>query len=160
MAVAVTWAAARVSALRSRFGGVAGAGVICSGVWAAICAAIWFSPNFAILRARAHTTLQAADYAAMVPGVCGIGMGPGPDAWVPYGGYTHLHRDVPLFWPQDQAAFGREQAGFNVLLSARSEPGFERLTCFGTACVARRRGDCQGRAADEMPGAPGGKTPP
>jgi hypothetical protein len=126
--------------------------------WAALSALIWFAPGLTQLRHRAQDTLQAANYAATLPGICGIGMGPGPTAWVPYGGYTHLHQPVPLFWPSTQAAFQTEQAGFNLLLGDHPEPGYTQLRCFGPTCVSRRAGPCTSMPADGMPGAPGAEA--
>jgi hypothetical protein len=130
----------------------------CALAWAAVSAAVWCGPGLSTLRARARDTLAAADYAAGLPGLCGIGMGPGRNAWVPYGGYTHLHQSVPLFWPANQAAFDRESAGFNLLLSATREPGYTPLRCFGDACVAERQGGCVPTPPDPMPG-PVGSEP-
>jgi hypothetical protein len=154
LAVVVAWVARRLAArgvaMPAR---AASLGVIAG--WAALCGMVWAGPGMVTLRARARDTLAAADYAAGVPEVCGIGMGPGKDAWVAYGGYTHLHRDVPLFWPRDKAAFGREAAGFDLLLSEERAPGYTVLRCFGTVCVSRRDGPCASVPADPMPAAPG-----
>jgi hypothetical protein len=123
--------------------------------WAALSTVIWFAPGLTQLRHRAQDTLEAANFAATLPKICGIGMGPGPTAWVPYGGYTHLHQAVPLFWPTTQAAFQTEQAGFNLLLSDHPEPAYIPLRCFGTTCVSLRPGPCAAVPADGMPGVPG-----
>ena len=125
--------------------------------WAALSAAVWFAPGMTVLRHRVQDHLAAADFAAGLPGVCGIGMGPAPDAWVPYGGYTHLHQNVPLFWPADQAAFGHEAAGFNILLSEMAETKYTPLRCFGTVCVSRRPGSCVAMGPDLMPARPARK---
>ena len=81
-------------------------------------------------------------------------MGPGHDAWVPYGGYTHLHQAVPLFWPADQAAFLREASGFTLLLSETKQPGYAALRCFGAVCVVKRQGACHDIPPDPMPAKP------
>ncbi len=127
----------------------------CAMAWAALSTVIWFGPGLSQLRHRAQDTLEAANYAASLPEICGIGLGPGPTAWVPYGGYTHLHQTVPLFWPATQAQFETEQAGFNLLLSDHPEPSYTPLRCFGPTCVALRPGPCASLPADGMPGAPG-----
>jgi hypothetical protein len=126
--------------------------------WAGLSAAVWFGPGITALRHRAQDTLAAADYAAGLEGICGIGMGPGRDAWVPYGGYTHLHRAQPLFWPRDQAAFAVEAPGFDLLLSETRQPGYAVLRCFGAVCAAKREGGCVAMAGDAMPAAPAGKV--
>jgi phosphatidylinositol glycan class B len=76
------------------------ASILCILPWTAICALAWTGPAMTMLRTRVADNLAAADYTASLPGICGIGMGPGQDAWVPYGGYSHLHQAVPLFWPR------------------------------------------------------------
>ncbi len=131
-----------------------GAALALCGCWTALSAAVWFGAGLSTLRQRAEDNLEAADYAAALPGLCGIGMGPGRDAWVPYGGYTHLHQRVPLFWPADAAAFARESKGFNLLLSETREPGYAILRCFGPVCVARRDGTCRATPSDIMPAKP------
>jgi hypothetical protein len=133
----------------------AASALACAAAWAALSTVIWFAPGLTQLRHRAQDTLEAANYAATLPNICGIGMGPGPTAWVPYGGYTHLHQHVPLFWPTTQAKFETEQPGFNLLLSDTPKPPFTPLRCFGPTCVARRPGPCTAVPADGMPGAPG-----
>ena len=126
----------------------------CLLAWSGICLLVWRAPAMTLLRARVHDQLVLADYAATLPGVCGIGMGPERDAWVPYGGYTHLHQHVPLFWPADQNAFAREQAGFNILLSEHPEPGYDSLRCEHSVCAARRAGTCTALPPDVMPERP------
>ena len=65
-----------------------------------------------------------------------------------YGGYSHLHRPVPLFWPKDDAALTDRAAGFDTLVTDSPPPaslGFATLRCFGEICVARRPGACEPR---------------
>jgi hypothetical protein len=131
------------------------AALTCAAAWAVLSTIIWFAPGVTQLRHRAQDTLAAADYAATLPNICGIGMGPGPTAWVPYGGYTHLHQNVPVFWPTTPAKLQTEQRGFNLLLGESPQPPFTRLRCFGPTCVARRPGPCTAVPADGMPVAPG-----
>jgi phosphatidylinositol glycan class B len=148
---------ARAGAVGEAVGRVRSAALVAGAAWAGLSAALWFAPGMSVLRHRVQNHLAAADYVAGLPGVCGIGMGPKRDAWVPYGGYTHLHQNVPLFWPADQAAFRREEAGFNILLSETNEMGFAPLQCFGAVCVSRRPGSCVAMAPDLMPASPARK---
>jgi hypothetical protein len=135
--------------------GQAAAALACAAAWAALSILIWFAPGLTQLRHRAQDTLEAADYAATLPNICGIGMGPGPTAWVPFGGYTHLHQNLPLYWPTTQAKFDTEQTGFNLLLGDHPEPTYTPLRCFGPTCVALRPGPCTAVPGDGMPAAPG-----
>ncbi len=126
----------------------------CILVWSALCLVVWQAPAMTALRARVRDQLLIADYAAGLPGICGIGMGPARDAWVAYGGYTHLHQNVPLFWPADQGAFAHEQAGFNLLLSQSPEPGYTPLYCAHAVCAFKRTGACTRLPPDLMPPRP------
>ena len=126
--------------------------------WCLIALLVWNGPAMRTLRNRVHDELRAAAFSARAPAVCGIGMyGPGPDAWVPYGGYTHLHQNVPLFWPADATGFAAYAPSFNLLLTPATPPiaGFSRQACFGTVCVFRRRGECVPHAPMNMPFPPG-----
>jgi hypothetical protein len=129
--------------------------------WCAVALTVWQGPGLLVLRARVHDQLAAASFVASTPDVCGIGMyGPGPDAWVPYGGYTYLHQNVTLFWPADEGAFTEDTPAFNTLLTEATPPSaaYTRQACFGTVCVYRRPGPCAPRTPERMP-FPKGITP-
>jgi GPI mannosyltransferase 3 len=117
--------------------------------WSALAFNAWSAGALSLLRYRAHHELVAIAYARDLPGVCGVGLY-GDEAWVRYGGYSHLHRPVPLFWPKDDAALTAIAAGFDMLVTDHSPPaslGFATLRCFGEICVARRAGACEPRPA-------------
>jgi hypothetical protein len=90
-----------------------------------------------------------------VPGLCGVGFY-GKNAWVRYGGYTWLHRPLPLFWPATQAELAATAPGVDALLYDRREQippprlGFLPSRCFGPICVARRGGGCVALPAPSM----------
>jgi hypothetical protein len=85
-------------------------------------------------------------YAHDMPGICGVGL-LGKNAWVRFGGYTYLHRPLPMFWPRDEAELAATAAGFNTLLYDRAPLppglGFSPVHCDGRICVARRAGGCE-----------------
>ncbi len=87
-----------------------------------------------------------------LPTLCGIGLY-GKNAWVRYGGYTWLHRPIPMYWPADEAALTASAAAFDTLFYDSVPPpqfGFKPVRCFGEVCVARRPGRCEARPAPPM----------
>jgi hypothetical protein len=127
--------------------------VAVAGAWSAVAAAAWSSGVLAPLRQRAHDELTAMAFARDLPGLCGVGLY-GKEAWVRYGGYTWLHRPVPMYWPADVRALATEAAGFNTLLYDEMAPppprGYAAVRCFGKVCVARRPGRCEARQTPSM----------
>lgn len=117
---------------------------------------IWTGDAFAQLRARGHDNLLAESYTARLPGLCGIGLygrTPGFD-WTVYGGYTYLHRPVPMYSPKDAADLTATAPAFDTLLYTVAPPpqlGFATLACFGKTCVARRAGSCVPQPMAPMP---------
>jgi phosphatidylinositol glycan class B len=76
--------------------------------------------------------------------VCGVGLE--NRDWSRSGGYTYLHRHVPLFEIHDNDAYKQYVAGFNVFIADASSPPhighFERGPCWDTVCIYRRPGSC------------------
>ena len=76
--------------------------------------------------------------------VCGVGIS--DIFWAETGGYTYLHRDVPIFLLPDSEALRRASAEFNVFMSngslAEKPAGFEAMGCRSGNCVYRRPGTC------------------
>jgi hypothetical protein len=74
--------------------------------------------------------------------------------WTSYGGYTYLHRPVPMYWPKDEAEIEALAAGFDTLVYTKAPPeglGFMPQRCFGEVCVARRSGGCAALPMLAMP---------
>jgi hypothetical protein len=143
---ATEWAMAR--GLRRPVATGLGALVLTAG-WGALALNAWSAGALSLLRYRAHDELLAMAYVRDLPGVCGVGMY-GDEAWVRYGGYSHLHRPIPLFWPKDDAALAEMAAGFDTLVTDHPPAaalGFASQRCFGEICVARRAGGCEARPA-------------
>jgi phosphatidylinositol glycan class B len=134
---------------------VIGCATVLVGYWCALVFAVWTGPGFVQLRDRDHDNLMAVSYAAEIPGLCGIGLyGEHGRDWVWYGGYSHLHRPVPMYWPVDEAELAATAPAFDTLLYTAAPPldlGYATLQCFGHSCVARRPGICDARAMAAMP---------
>jgi phosphatidylinositol glycan class B len=82
--------------------------------------------------------------------MCGLGLR-GPWFWS--GGYTYLHRDVPIVPLKDNAALAAASAAFNVVVTSDGAsgdpPGFTLQDQWGYVFLYRREGGC----APPAPGA-------
>jgi GPI mannosyltransferase 3 len=137
-----------------------GAGAACCvvlvlGYWGIAAFGVWTGNPLAQLRRLDHDNLTAASLVADMPGLCGIGLyGEHGHDWGWYGGYSHLHRPVPMYWPADEAELAATAPAFDTLLYTAAPPpalGFTTLQCFGHSCVARRPGACDARPMAAMP---------
>ncbi|MBV9014626.1 MAG: hypothetical protein JO058_03110, partial [Alphaproteobacteria bacterium] len=84
---------------------------------------VWNGQTMAELRARVHDNLVAAAIVGHLPPFCGLGLygGEGRD-WVMYGGYSYLHRPVPIYWPKDPAELAAAAPAFDTLLYIAAPP--------------------------------------
>ena len=125
------------------------------GYSAALMFHIWTGETMVHLRSRVQDNLLAAAYARHMPSFCGLGLwGEKGLDWARYGGYTYLHRPVPMYWPEDEAELAATVPAFDTLLYTvppAPQLGFETVACFGKTCVARRPGGC---IATPMPPTP------
>lgn len=145
------------------------AAVVCAalllGYWGTTAFGVWSGAALAELRQRDHDNLLAVEFVARaMPMPCGIALY-GGDGWDRFGGYTYLHRPVPMFWPKDAAALAASAGAFDTLLYQQAVPpelGFATLRCFGETCLARRAGRCEARPmpAMEFPPQLAGMAPP
>ena len=148
----------RERGLRSPQVAVAAPALLLLAVWCATAYGAWSSGTLAALRQRAHNELVAMSSARDLPTLCGVGLY-GRNAWVRYGGYTYLHRPLPMFWPDSAAALTAAAPAFNTLLYDSQERGlpppptslgYEPVRCFGSICVARRSGGCEAQTPPAM----------
>ena len=76
--------------------------------------------------------------------LCGVGLY--QVEWFYVGGYSHLHRDVPIVLIFDSAGLARTEDTFNALLAPVGIAGipsdFTRSDCLNGVCVYRRAGAC------------------
>jgi len=147
-ALAVAWAAQRFGGENQQSRAAAGAAALLMAAWCGTAWAVWHGGALAPMLQRDHDNLQAMSFARSLPEMCGLGIY-GWQAWDRFGGYTHLHRPVPMFWPKDEPALSESAAGFNTVLYRSPAPpgfyGYKPLQCFGEACVATRPGACEAR---------------
>jgi hypothetical protein len=106
------------------------------------------TPAYRELWQRGHDMMLADIAAGKLNGVCGIG------AYRTHRSYTLIHRNVPLYWTEDDAEFARDLPGFNTLVAAEPAPpapGFTTLRCYGKICMSQRPGSCADIPPTAMP---------
>jgi len=88
--------------------------------------------------------LIALDKLSQDPSVCGVGFLVLP--WTLSGGYTHLHRNVPLILVNRSAPLVGQMLNFNALVSLGARDnlpmGFQLDGCWNGVCLYRRPGPC------------------
>lgn len=114
--------------------------------WAATSAVLGvgerFRPN---LTKSADLIAGFADLRAS-QSVCGVGLVQVP--WHKTGGYTHLHRNLPIYIVEDPDDLRSTRAAFNAALApSRLQTelsGYRKTTCYrrGTVCLYVRTGTC------------------
>jgi GPI mannosyltransferase 3 len=111
------------------------------------------STNFKTYMNKDGAILTAFEKVGYTADLCGLGIA-GVPLWAT-GGYTYLHRDVPMYFLSWQDVEKRE-ASFNYLIGADSQPttasSFKRLSCAENAgfhridrvdiCIYHRPGHC------------------
>jgi hypothetical protein len=92
--------------------------------------------------------------------LCGVGFY-GPDFygmnWPNTGGYSRLHRNVPMILAPDSESLARQTPTFNAVIVPVSTSsvlsGFSRSGCWNGMCLYQRPGGCQApRPADTLDG--------
>lgn len=93
---------------------------------------------------RRRGGLVAMQLLGEAPDVCGLmlaGVG-----WADTGGYTYLHRDVPIFLARDQRNLAELTDVANALFTRPHKPEhigpFTRIACWDDLCAYRRPGGC------------------
>ncbi|MGA3315626.1 MAG: hypothetical protein ABSC64_04210 [Candidatus Korobacteraceae bacterium] len=88
--------------------------------------------------------LIAMDRLSQDSSVCGVGL-PSP-LLLHSGGYTHLHRNVPIILINPNIALEEQVPGFNAFLTFGrfndQKFGFEPVGCWNGICLYRRAGSC------------------
>ncbi len=95
--------------------------------------------------------IGAFDRLSREPGLCGVGIY--GRIWWESGGYTHLHRDVPMVQVGSAAELAQDAPDFNALIAPRDAPGvpsgFTELQCWRGVCLLERGGTCISPKPDE-----------
>src|SRR5580698_8288199 len=93
----------------------------------------------------------AFDRLSREPAVCGVGIY--RSIWWESGGYTHLHRDVPIIAMESAAQLANDAPSFNALIAPAGSPGlpsgFTQPQCWQGVCLSERPGTCAPPPAGE-----------
>jgi GPI mannosyltransferase 3 len=93
----------------------------------------------------------AFDRLSREPALCGVGIYRA--IWWESGGYTHLHRDVPIIPLGSAAQLAKDAPAINALIapvdSSGLPSGFGQSQCWQGVCLYERPGACTAAPADE-----------
>lgn len=93
--------------------------------------------------------IGAFDRLSREASLCGVGIY--DRNWTESGGYTHLHRNVPIIQLGSAAELTRDAPSFNALIAPHNSPGiplgFTQSQCWKGVCLFQRAGTCAATAA-------------
>lgn len=97
--------------------------------------------------------LEAMALAGARPELCGLGLVAAP--WIWTGGYTYLHRDVPIFLILDERDGAATAGGYNAVIApAELMPNLREFSvrrCWpGGVCLGERPGPCRPVAGQQI----------
>ncbi len=134
-----------------------GAKFLDSPKWVAFIGVAFFFVSSAMLAAQCADWYKtrwgdgAFDRLSREPGVCGVGIYRA--IWWQSGGYTHLHRDVPIIPVESAVQLTKDAPSINALIAPATSPdlpsGFTQSQCWQGVCLFERPGTCTAPAADE-----------
>jgi len=108
--------------------------VLSSALLAYACSSWW----------SARSALFAFNRLSLDSTLCGVGLY--QIDWLNIGGYSHLHRDVPIVFVFDGPGLARTDNTFNALVAPDGIAGltssFKKTDCLNGVCVYRRAGAC------------------
>ncbi|HEV2962607.1 MAG TPA: hypothetical protein VG649_12320, partial [Candidatus Angelobacter sp.] len=86
------------------------------------------------------------------PAVCGLGVQ--GISWFNTGGYTHLHRNIPMVLISEGSGLEQESSSVNAVIAYGTRPGLARdfalKGCSDGVCLYQRTGSCISPQADEV----------
>jgi GPI mannosyltransferase 3 len=117
-------------------------------LWAAVSAALAISPGYSYLWFKNRNLISASFWLARQPDLCGLLVR--DFSWGQTGGYTYLHRRIPIY-DDDARPSNETQMAYNYILSPVADlqtrsGSFVPVECFGddanAACLIKRAGGC------------------
>lgn len=116
---------------------------IAGGLIVCVVASFLLASQFPI-RPRYSGGTAAFDWLSHDSDLCSVGVYSVP--WFDTGGYTHLHRKVPILLFSDASEVAANAASFNALLAPSGASGLadglRRVTCWNGVCLYTRSGVC------------------
>jgi GPI mannosyltransferase 3 len=116
---------------------------IAAGVLICAVASFLLAPRFPY-SVRNSGAIAAFDRLSSDSGLCGVGIYAVP--WSYTGGYTHLHRNVPIVTVSDAAEVSTNATAFNAVIAPSNvfdlPSGFRRMECWNGVCLHQRFGVC------------------
>ncbi len=125
--------------------------------WVVAISVVFFFASSALLAAKCADWYKtrwgvgAFDRLSRDSEVCGVGIYRA--IWWESGGYTHLHRDVPIIPLQSAGQLAKDAPAINALIAPADSPGlpsgFGQTQCWEGVCLYERPGTCTPPPADE-----------
>ena len=125
--------------------------------WVVAISVVFFFASSALLAAqcadwyKTRWGVGAFDRLSREPAVCGVGIYRA--IWWESGGYTHLHRNVPIIPLQSATQLANDAPAINALIAPADSPGlpstFGQSQCWVGVCLYERPGACATAPADE-----------
>lgn len=113
---------------------------------------VLLAPQFAWWNSRSGSSLAMVDRLSRDPTVCGLGIH--GIWWWDTGGYTHLHRNVPMILLSDGPRMEQESSSVNAVIAygplPRLSSDFALQGCSKGVCLYQRAGSCVTPQADEV----------
>jgi hypothetical protein len=111
----------------------------------------FLSPEFPYWDEKASAMVMV-DRLSRDPQVCGLGIK--GISWFNTGGYTHLHRNVPIVLLSEGVWLDRESSSVNTVIARGTRPripnDFALKGCSDSICLYQRTGSCSSPQADEV----------
>ncbi len=111
----------------------------------------FLAPQFAYWDQKSGS-MAMVDRLSHDPGVCGLGVQ--GISWFNTGGYTHLHRNVPIVLLSAGPALEQESSSVNAVIAYGNGPqlsqGFALTGCSDGVCLYQRTGPCVSPPSDEV----------
>lgn len=118
--------------------------VVASGVLCFALSSAFITPKLVSTWCKAPGAVLAFDRLSRDSSLCGVALD--QVLWEKSGGYTHLHRNVPILRVTDSASLAVKAQAFNAIVAPVAisglPAGYKRDECWNGICVYQRPGAC------------------
>jgi hypothetical protein len=126
--------------------------VVAAGVLCFVLSSAFLIPKL-ITSYKASGALVAMDHAGRDAEICGVGIALDEISWWKPGGYSHLHRDIPIVPVMNRADLLSKSPAINALIASASSSeapeAFVKSDCWHGVCLYRRAGACSAPQAED-----------